>query len=539
MSRLVNATIVSDDSLFTAIEGEAKEVVFEYRINTPFTVAKEHKPDHEGYDKDENDVVVYGPVYVGDEKMLDRHKELVAPQAIMESWDSYKKNPVILYNHRKDYGVIGMMEEVEMGEYEKPDGTKIQAVFGRARIDSGEEAIVRKIRKGMLKAFSIGFIAKAAIKEGRGDEAYLKFTNIEWIETSVVDIPASPNALFNVSKSLVSYDGEKHVIAVEERDGSYVIEFGKSEDVPDEPAEPMEGTELSFSADDADDMIDLLDTIAGLEAKLAELESRIVEPIGGDTVKTHDDSHDSMTDANLAEETEEVVDTTVELSAPEEETFTIKSEDHIKSDEEVVEEEAEEESEEEESEEVLEEAEEEEAVEEEELEEAVEEEVVEEVLEEELVEEVAEATEEESNEEELETKDEEVPTEVAVLSEVVNGLTAVEGKVADLISRLDESESLKALLAEKDAEIASLTETIEANAKQAEFDAAVEAKVAERLAEEGVKTASAKPKSLSPVPTDVLTKKDVTGHDPQPQVSKGMAHLGAWLEGRLGGRRLE
>lgn len=532
MSRLVNATIVSDDSIFSAIEGEAKEIVFEYRIQTPFTVDKEHKPDHEGYDKDEDDVVVYGPVYVGDEKMLDRHKELVAPQAIMDSWDSYAKNPVILYNHRKDYGVIGMMEHVEMGDYEKPDGTKIQAVFGRARIDSGEEAIVRKIRKGMLKAFSIGFIAKAAIKEGRGDDAYLKFTNIEWIETSVVDIPASPNALFNVSKSLVSYDGEKHVIAVEERDGSYVIEFGKSEDVPDEPAEPMEGTELSYSADD---LVDLIDTIAGLEAKLAELESRIGEPIGGDTVKTHDENHIGMTDAEIAEETIDEVEETVELSAPEE-TFTIKSDDHIKSDEEVLEEDEEEseELEEEVVEEELEESEE-EVVEEE----VVEEEVVEEVLEEELVEEVAEATEEESNDEPVETKDEEVTTEVAVLSEVVNGLTAVESKVSDLIARLDESESLKAILAEKDAEIASLNETLEANAKQAEFDAAVEERVAERLAEEGVKTAPATPKSLSPVPSDILTKKDVTGHDPQPQVSTGMAHLGAWLEGRLGGRRLE
>ena len=449
-------------------------------------------------------------------KMLDRHKELVAPEAIMESWESYAKNPVILYNHRKDYGVIGMMEHVEMGDYEKPDGTKIQAVFGRARIDSGEEAIVRKIRKGMLKAFSIGFIAKAAIKEGRGDDAYLKFVNIEWIETSVVDIPASPNALFNVSKSLVEYDGTKHVIAVEERDGSYVIEFGKSEDVPDEPAAPMEGTELSYSADD---VVELLDAIAGLEAKLADLESRMGEPIGGDTVKTHDEN-DDMTEAQIAEESIDEVDETVELSAPvEEETFTIKSEDHIKSDEEL-EEESEEESEEEAvEEEAVEEAEE---AEEEAVEEAVEEEVVEEVLEEELVEEVAEATEEESNDEPVETKDEEVTTEVAVLSEVVNGLNGVESKVADLIARLDESESLKALLAEKDAEIATLNETLEANAKQAEFDAAVEERVAERLAEEGVTSAPAKPKSLSPLPTDVLTKKDVT--DPRPTTTGKQRH---------------
>lgn len=522
MSRLLNATILDDEALFASIEGEEKTITFEYKINTPFTVDKAHKPDH-----DDDDVVVYGPVYVGDEKMLDRHKELVSPEAIMESWGSYEKNPVILYNHRKDYGVIGRMETVEMGEYEKPDGTKIQAVFGRAIIDGGEENITRKIRKGMLKAFSIGFIAKAAIKEGRGDDAYLKFTNIEWIETSVVDIPASPNALFNVSKSVVEYNGEKHIIAVEEREGSYVIEFGKSEDTPDIPSSPEDGTEMQ---NDVDDMIEMLDTIAGLEAKLADLESRLPEPIGGDTVKTHEDSQPTMTEAELAEEVEEVVEETpTELSAPDE-TFTIKSEDHIKS------EEAEEE--------VLEEATEEEAeelVEEEVVEEEATEEVVEEVLEEELVEEVAEATEEESAEVAVETKEESDDVEGAVLSEVVIALSAVETGLSNLIARLDETESLKTLLAEKDAEIATLSETIDANAKQAEFDAAVDAKVAEKMAEQGVAPATASPKSLSPAKPsgDILT--DVTSHDKgaNPQVSKGMAHLGAWLEGRLGGRRTE
>lgn len=527
MSRLLNATVVHDDALFESIEGDEKTITFEYKINTPFTVDKEHKPDH-----DEDDVVVYGPVYVGDEKMLDRHKELVSPEAIMESWSSYEKNPVILYNHRKDYGVIGRMESVEMGSYEKPDGEKIQAVFGRAIIDGGEENITRKIRKGMLKAFSIGFIAKAAIKEGRGDDAYLKFTNIEWIETSVVDIPASPNALFNVSKSIVEYDGAKHIIAVEEREGSYVIEFGKSEETPDIPSSPEEGTEMQH---EADEIIELLDTIAGLEAKMAELESRLPEPIGGDTVKTHEDSQPTMTEAELAEEVEEVVEETpVELSAPEE-TFTMKSEDHIKTEE--VEEEVLEEATEEEAEEA-----EEEVVEEELVEEEATEEVVEEVLEEELVEEVAEATEEESAEVAVETKEEsDEDVEGAVLSEVVIALSAVETGLNNLIGRLDETESLKALLAEKDAEIATLSETIDANAKQAEFDAAVDAKVAEKLSEVGVAPANASPKSLSPAKPsgDILT--DVTSHDKgaNPQVSKGMAHLGAWLEGRLGGRRTE
>jgi len=504
MSVLDNAVVV-DSELFSSIAGEAKEAVFEYRLTMPFKVDKEHTPEHA-----DDDVVVYGPVYVGDDTMLDRHKELVDAKAIMDSWESYNKNPVILYNHRKDYGVIGLMESVEMGMWEKPDGEKIEAVFGRARIDGGEKDITRKINKGMLRAFSIGFIAKAGVKQGSGNDEYLTFTEIEWIETSVVDIPASPNALFGVSKSLISYDGEKHIIAVEERDDSIIVEFGKSE-MYDEPDPPSEETELSF---DADILVELTDTIAGLEAKLAELQERIGEPIDGDTVKGHDDSQQGMTDQEIAV-TEEVTEEVVELSAPEEELKTT----------EVVE------------------------VKSEETEEVAEEEA-EEVLEEELPEEVVEESAEESAEEpvdeelaeELVELSEETTTGVEVLSEVVSALTSVETGLKDLVARLDETESLKTLLAERDATIASLTESKAAAEAEAQIEAEVSRRLGEKMAEIGMpapSAPSAKPKSLSPTTKTVTEKSGPTKHDPQPEVSKGMASLGSWLEGRLAGKMLE
>jgi len=509
MNSLDNATVV-DSQVFGAIAGDAKEAVFEYRLTMPFQVDKDYKAAHE----DEDDVVVYGPVYVGDETMLDRHRELVDAKAIMASWESYAKNPVILYNHRKDYGVIGLMEEVEMGMWEKPDGEKIEAVFGRARIDGGEKDITRKINKGMLRAFSIGFIAKAGVKQGEGEDAYLTFTEVEWIETSVVDIPASPNALFNVSKSLVSYDGEKHLIAVEERDDSYVIEFGKADPMPEQG--PQEGTEMGF---DADLLVELTDTIAGLEAKIAELQGRMDEPIDGDTVKSHDDSQQAMTEQEIAEVVEEEV---VELTA-DEETFTIKSEEAPV--EEVVEtKEAEEEAE--------------ELPEEEESEEELSEEA-EEVAEEELPEEVV----EESSEEVVETKEaEEGDTTVAVLSEVASSLTAVEAGLKELTSRLDETEGLKALLAERDATIAELTEAKAAAEAEAEIEAEVSRRLGEKMSELGLSATpavSAKPKSMSPTTkTTTKVKSGPTKHDPVPEVSKGMASLGDWLEVRLAGKRL-
>ena len=502
MSSLDNATVVNSQ-VFEAIAGESKEAVFEYRLTMPFKVDKEHTPEH-----DDDDVVVYGPVYVGDETMLDRHRELVDAKAIMDSWNSYSKNPVILYNHRKDYGVIGLMESVEMGMWEKPDGEKIEAVFGRARIDGGEKDITRKINKGMLRAFSIGFIAKAGVKQGNGDDAYLTFTEVEWIETSVVDIPASPNALFNVSKSLVSYDGEKHIIAVEDREDSYVIEFAKAGDMPDEG--PQEGTEMGIGAEL---LIELTDTIAGLEAKMSEIQEKMNEPIDGDTVKTHDDSQEAMTEQEIAEVVEEEV---VEMSATEE--ITLKS-DEVPMEEVVETKEAEEE------------------------EEVAEEEVAEEELPEEVVEEAAEAEEEESaSEEVVETKEaEEGDTTVAVLSEVANSLTSVEAGLRELTARLDETESLKSLLAERDATIAELTEAKAVAEAEAEIESEVTRRLGEKMSELGLsKTpAVAKPKSISPTTKSAMkVKTRSTKHDPVPEVSQGMASLGDWLEVRLAGKRL-
>ena len=95
---------------FEALDIVPTEVQIEYRITTPFEVVKASE--------DERDVVIRGPVYVGSDEMLDRHGELVDADAILAAWDKYAKNPVILYNHSKTYGVIGKMVNVMMGDWE-------------------------------------------------------------------------------------------------------------------------------------------------------------------------------------------------------------------------------------------------------------------------------------------------------------------------------------------------------------------------------------------------------------------------------------
>ena len=202
---------------FAEIESREGEVEVHLRLEIPiYECSVQDLPESVRAKAEDDDVYIRGPVYVGNAEMLDRHRELVAPEALINSWPSYQKNPVILFNHRKDYGTIGRMLEVEMGDWE---GLDFPVPIGYAQIDGGEDGIVRKIRKGFLRAFSIGFIAKAGIKEcpdgGDEESCYITFTEIDWIETSVVDIPASPGALFNVEKMVVTKGWRKSEVEVE------------------------------------------------------------------------------------------------------------------------------------------------------------------------------------------------------------------------------------------------------------------------------------------------------------------------------------
>lgn len=140
-------------------------------------------------------VLIEGPVSSG---VTDRDGDIVDPNAVMKAWDDYKKNPIILHNHQR--GGIGKMVEVKMGEW---PGLDHKVPIGRALIDGSEKDIVHKVRKGIIRAFSIGFIAKEGGIERNADEdgrISHRFTDIDWVETSVVDIPSNPMALFDVVK---------------------------------------------------------------------------------------------------------------------------------------------------------------------------------------------------------------------------------------------------------------------------------------------------------------------------------------------------
>ena len=435
----------------------------------------------------EEDVYVRGPVYVGNAEMLDRHKELVDGQAIVDSWPSYEKNPVILYNHRKDYGTIGKMLEVKMGDW---PGIDFQVPIGYAMIDGDETKIARKIRKGLLRAFSIGFIAKAGVKEcmdGDKENCYITFTEIDWIETSIVDIPASPAALFNVSKALVTKswkNEDKHIISVEESEDSYTIEFGKA--MPgEEETEPE--TELEASADHI--KTDTEETPKDeIEEQLTELGRNFaasVMQLWDNSNKEHENGEASC-DSGCECSTKQALEETTALNSPVDKSDDIPNREATTM----------------------------------------------------TAEEITETTTAVEPTHELEAP---LPKPVEVLVSVVEELGSIKSALATLESKFALSESIDELTATieaKDAEIAELKAAEIEAAKQAEFDAAVQAKIEEMglTAPSATPTPAPERKSAPVEEVKAEARQDVTSLDPHIKSSPGVTGLQGWLEHQLASR---
>lgn len=521
------ATVIRDEAKFDSLPADSQPVEIHYQFITPFQKAS-YKAQDEGLD--ENDVVIEGPVYVGNEAMLDRHGELVDVDAIMGAWNGYAKNPVILFNHSKTYGVIGKMTEVKLGGWDGLDG---KVPIGRAVIDGGEGDITRKIRKGMLKAFSIGFIAKAAVKEcidGDEESCYIRFTEIEWVETSVVDVPASPDALFAVEKRVV-WGGKSCVVCEsDDSDDSNSKEavgvdlFTTEEEALDRaeelgcegkhthydengdelfmPCESME--EYESVVGEGDDELLSLQGLTEIVDGLAIAVDRLVKRDENRESTDFSESVNNPVIEGLGSEGTEMTDEEI-TEIVEEETALVESE--------IVEPVVE-------------------PVEIKQVEQEIEEEIPEEVVSEEVVPEVSE---EAVPEQPVELANE-MPKPAEVLLEVVKALSFLDATVTEMKNTLDTVSELQTQIDELKASLGEVTEAKAVAEQEALIEAEVAKRVASVIGETPTTPAVAERKSAT---ADTHTPTGVTRFDPQPEVSKGMNGLANWLENQLATRGAE
>lgn len=129
---------------------------------------------------------------------VDRHDDIVELSALERSFGEYMNNPVVLLQHNHDK-VIWRTLSLSV------DYDKQQASF-TAEINNDINWVFKNIKTWSMRGLSIGFILKSWewIQNYSWDTTtdIRKITWLELIEISVVSIPANPDALFTLSKSI-------------------------------------------------------------------------------------------------------------------------------------------------------------------------------------------------------------------------------------------------------------------------------------------------------------------------------------------------
>jgi len=122
----------------------------------------------------------------------DRAGDIVLPSAWAKGIDRFRKNPVLLYQHKHD-NPIGRVSKVTVDK---------KGMFIEASVSEAAEklhGIHSLIKDGALKSFSVGFL----VKDGKHDKSSDTFviSEVELLEISVVSVPANQESLFSVRKS--------------------------------------------------------------------------------------------------------------------------------------------------------------------------------------------------------------------------------------------------------------------------------------------------------------------------------------------------
>lgn len=139
---------------------------------------------------------VSGLEFVLSDETPDRMGDVI----MAEGWDlaNFTKNPIALFNHRSDFP-IGRWKNLRTAKGALRGHLEIAPEGTSARIDE----IRKLIDAGILRAVSVGFrpLESKPRKSSDGGYAGEVFVRSELVETSLVSVPANPNALA-VAKSL-------------------------------------------------------------------------------------------------------------------------------------------------------------------------------------------------------------------------------------------------------------------------------------------------------------------------------------------------
>ena len=125
----------------------------------------------------------------------DRAGDIVTAQAWAKGVENYRRNPVLLYQHKHDVP-IGRVDKITVDK----KGIFVEAAVSEAA--EKNQGIQTLIKDGALKSFSVGFRVKDG-KYNREDDSMM-ITDVELLEISVVSVPCNQDSLFSIRKSFES-----------------------------------------------------------------------------------------------------------------------------------------------------------------------------------------------------------------------------------------------------------------------------------------------------------------------------------------------
>ena len=139
---------------------------------------------------------VHGLEFTLSDESIDRMGDIISA----DGWDlqSFNKNPIALFNHSPN-AVIGTWRNLRVQDR----ALRGHLVLAPKGISPRVDEIRALVEAGILKAVSVGFreIESEDRKDESGRWAGYRFIKQELVETSLVSVPANPNALA-VAKSL-------------------------------------------------------------------------------------------------------------------------------------------------------------------------------------------------------------------------------------------------------------------------------------------------------------------------------------------------
>lgn len=122
---------------------------------------------------------------------VDRYLDVVE----QSGWllDNFQLNPVILWSHNHSIPAIGVAENISVAK-------SLQGIVTFDDSDDFAVKILGKVRKGIIKAGSVGFLPLELeyVDDPKSPE-FFRYTKQELIEFSICNVPANPFALIQQS----------------------------------------------------------------------------------------------------------------------------------------------------------------------------------------------------------------------------------------------------------------------------------------------------------------------------------------------------